>query len=156
MSQKTDLNVTPYYDDFSEDSQYHRILFRPGYAVQARELTQLQTIFQNQIERFGKHIFKEGAIVIPGGVTYDHLYYAIKLDYINHLKIEPILCEENTLIITNNMGCHKRGRLSPWHSRKLIRIIFYDQQLPFYKRLISGYIKNKREKKVVKKLEQIK
>lgn len=80
MSQKTDLNVTPYYDDFSESDQYHRILFRPGYAVQARELTQLQTIFQNQIERFGKHIFKEGAIVIPGGVTYDHLYYAVKLD----------------------------------------------------------------------------
>jgi len=79
MAQKTDLNVTPYYDDFSEADQYHRVLFRPGYAVQARELTQLQTILQNQIERFGKHIFQEGSIVIPGGVTYDSQYFAVKL-----------------------------------------------------------------------------
>ena len=79
--------------------------------------------------------------------------FEIKLDYINHLKIEPILCEENTLIITNNMGCHKRGRLSSGHSRKLIRISFYEQQLPFYKRLISDYLTNRREKKVVKKLK---
>ena len=79
MAQKTDLNVTPYYDDFDEADQYHRVLFRPGYAVQARELTQLQTILQNQVERFGKHIFQEGSIVIPGGVTYDNQYYAVKL-----------------------------------------------------------------------------
>ena len=36
--------VFPYYDDFDEDKNFKRILFRPGYAVQARELTQLQTI----------------------------------------------------------------------------------------------------------------
>ena len=46
--------VSPYYDDFDETKNFHRILFRPGYAVQARELTQIQTIMQNQIERFGK------------------------------------------------------------------------------------------------------
>ena len=79
MTQKTDLNVTPYYDDFDEDSNYHRVLFRPGFAVQARELTTLQTILQNQIERFGQHIFKEGSIVIPGHVGYDPNYYAVKL-----------------------------------------------------------------------------
>ena len=44
------FNVAPYYDDFSEDKNFHRILFRPAYAVQARELTQLQTILQNQLE----------------------------------------------------------------------------------------------------------
>ena len=76
-----------------------------------------------------------------------------KLDYINHLKIEPILCKENTLIITNNMGWHKRGRLSPGHSRKLIRILFYEEQLPFYKRPIKYYLINKREKEEVKKLK---
>jgi hypothetical protein len=79
MTQKTNLNVTPYYDDFDEDSNYHRVLFRPGFAVQARELTTLQTILQNQIERFGQHIFKEGSIVIPGHVGYDPNYYAVKL-----------------------------------------------------------------------------
>jgi hypothetical protein len=59
----TDLNVDPYYDDFNESKNFHRILFRPGLAVQARELTQMQSILQNQIDRFAEHIFKEGSIV---------------------------------------------------------------------------------------------
>ena len=48
------------------DNDFYRVLFRPGFAVQARELTTLQTILQNQIEQFGNHFFKEGTIVIPG------------------------------------------------------------------------------------------
>ena len=63
--QKTDLNVSPYYDDFDTTDNFHRVLFR-SFAVQARELTQLQSILQNQIEKFGTHMFKEGAMVIPG------------------------------------------------------------------------------------------
>jgi len=59
----TNLNVDPYYDDFSESKNFHRILFRPGLAVQARELTQIQSILQNQIDRFAEHVFKEGSIV---------------------------------------------------------------------------------------------
>jgi hypothetical protein len=65
-----ETKVFPYYDDFNEDKSFHRILFRPGYAVQARELTQLQTILQNQIERFGQHIFVNGSSVIGGEVKY--------------------------------------------------------------------------------------
>ena len=80
MAQKTDLNVTPYYDDYDEDEQFHKLLFKPGKAVQARELTTLQSILQNQIERFGRHIFKEGSIVIPGSVGYDDSYYSLKLE----------------------------------------------------------------------------
>ena len=49
----TNFNVAPFYDDFDETKNFHRILFRPGLAVQARELTQMQTILQNQIDRFG-------------------------------------------------------------------------------------------------------
>lgn len=66
-----DFNRHPYYDDFNEDNQYYRLLFQPGRAVQARELTQIQTFFQNQIERLGKHIFKDGAKVWGGKVIYD-------------------------------------------------------------------------------------
>ncbi len=77
--QKTDLNVSPYYDDFSEDSLFHRVLFRPAYSVQARELTQMQTILQNQIERIGSHFFKEGAVVIPGQTGFDITYSYVKL-----------------------------------------------------------------------------
>jgi len=79
MAQKTDLNVAPYYDDFDEDKNYLRTLFRPGYAVQARELTQLQSAVQNQIEKFGGHVFTEGAMVIPGQVTLMKDYYSLKL-----------------------------------------------------------------------------
>ncbi len=63
MPINTDLNTAPYFDDFDIDKQYYRVLFKPGYAVQARELTQLQTMLQNQIEQFGDNIFKEGSIV---------------------------------------------------------------------------------------------
>ena len=58
----TNFNVTPYYDDFDPTKNFHRILFRPGYAVQARELTQIQSMLQNQIDSFGKHVFREGRI----------------------------------------------------------------------------------------------
>ena len=79
MSQITNLNVAPYYDDFDPADNYHRVLFKPGYPVQARELTTLQSILQNQIERFGQHFFKEGAKVIPGNTAYNRNYYAVEL-----------------------------------------------------------------------------
>ena len=62
MAQKTNLNVAPYYDDFSSANNFNRVLFRPGFAIQARELTQLQSALQDQIQKHGDHIFKEGAI----------------------------------------------------------------------------------------------
>jgi hypothetical protein len=70
------FNVDPYYDDCSEDKKFLRMLFRPGYAVQARELTQLQTILQNQIERFGKNIFNEGSLVYGGEVVENRVKFA--------------------------------------------------------------------------------
>ena len=79
MPSPTDFNLSPYFDDFSESKKFHRVLFRPAFAVQARELTQSQTILQNQVEKFGDHMFKQGSIVIPGGVAFDDKYYAVKL-----------------------------------------------------------------------------
>ena len=79
MPSPTDFNVSPYYDDYAESKNFHRILFRPAFAVQARELTQAQTITQNQINKFGDHVFKNGAMVIPGQVSIDTSYYAVKL-----------------------------------------------------------------------------
>lgn len=80
MPQETNLNVAPYFDDYNEDKNFNRVLFKPASPVQARELTQLQTILQNQIERFGQHFFKEGAMVIPGQIAYDPLYYAVEIN----------------------------------------------------------------------------
>ena len=70
MPQETNLNVSPYFDDFDEDKNFHKVLFKPSYPIQARELTTLQTILQNQVERFGSHFFKEGSVVIPGQTNY--------------------------------------------------------------------------------------
>ncbi len=59
----TNLNTSPYFDDYAANSQHHRVLFKPSVPVQARELTQLQTILQSQIEKFGDNIVKQGSIV---------------------------------------------------------------------------------------------
>ena len=80
MAQKTDLNVSPYYDDFAEDKNFHRVLFKPSAAIQARELTQLQSILQTQIERFGSHIFKEGAIILGARTNYDNQYFGVRVE----------------------------------------------------------------------------
>jgi hypothetical protein len=66
-------------------------LFRPGYAVQARELTQLQTILQEQIRRHGDHMFKEGAMVIPGQISYDLNLNYVKLSFSAGVQAENIL-----------------------------------------------------------------
>ena len=70
-------NITPYYDDFDETKNYQRILFKPGVSVQARELTQMQTALQAQIDRHGRYTFKDGSRVVDGkdslAVSYTHL-----------------------------------------------------------------------------------
>ena len=80
MAQLTNLNVSPYYDDFDPNDNFNRVLFRPGFAVQARELTTLQSILQDQIEQQGKHIFKEGTVVIPGQASFSSYYTNIQLE----------------------------------------------------------------------------
>jgi len=72
MAIDTNFNVNPYYDDYDEDKKFLRMLFKPGYAVQARELTQLQTILQKQVERFGNHIFKNGSVVSGGQLVFQN------------------------------------------------------------------------------------
>ena len=76
--QITDLNVSPYYDDFDE-----QIIFI-GYSLDLsfefkRELTQLQSILQNQVERHGSHMFKEGSIVIPNQLSYSNDFPTLQL-----------------------------------------------------------------------------
>ena len=79
MSINTNFNANPYYDDYDEDKKFLRMLFKPGYAVQARELTQLQSILQKQTERFGNHVFKNGSVV-TGGQTFLQDATYLKLD----------------------------------------------------------------------------
>ena len=76
----TNFNVTPYNDDYSTTKNFHRVMFRPSFAVQARELTQLQTILQEQINKLGSHIFEQGSMVIPGDINIDMQYDYIQLE----------------------------------------------------------------------------
>ena len=102
-TQKTNLNVSPYFDDFDESKNYVRTLFRPGAAVQARELTQLQSSLQDQIAKHGDHIFEEGAMVIPGQVTYSQTYYSLKLADTfasETIKLSQFLDTTNPVVIT--------------------------------------------------------
>lgn len=105
MPQNTNLNISPYFDDFKEENNYKRVLFKPGTPIQARELTTLQSILQNQIEKFGKHFFKEGSVVIPGQISYDSNYFCVQIDE-THLGI-PV-----SLYINNFKGRLIKGELS--------------------------------------------
>ena len=105
MPQKTNLNISPYYDDFDKNDNFYKVLFKPGFPVQARELTTLQSILQNQVESFGSHMFKEGSMVIPGGITFDPQYYSVRLNS-EHLGI-PI-----SLYIDQLVGLRLTGQNS--------------------------------------------
>ena len=56
------------------------MLFNSGRSLQARELTQMQTILQRQIERLGSHTFKEGSVVKPAEQILNNAYEFVKLD----------------------------------------------------------------------------
>ena len=101
MPSPTDFNLSPYYDDFNESKKFHRILFRPSFAVQARELTQSQSILQNQVEKVSDHLFEKGAMVIPGEVGYNINYYAVKLtSFTDSASVGLTLADFNGLQLT--------------------------------------------------------
>jgi|688.fasta_scaffold06342_3 hypothetical protein len=97
------FNVDPYYDDFDPNKNYHRILFRPGRAVQARELTQSQTILQDQITKFANHIFKQNTPVTGGQVTINNQSIYIKLN--NTFNDNDVVASEFlNQVITDSTG----------------------------------------------------
>ena len=91
MPQKTNLNVSPYFEDFDASKNFYKILFRPGYSIQGRELTQLQSILQNQVEQFGKYAFKQGDLVIPGEVGLNNKLDFVKLSSVPHTTLGLII-----------------------------------------------------------------
>ncbi len=93
------FNIEPYWDDYNTPTadgltpkeKYNKMLFRPGHAVQARELTQMQSMLQNQVSSIGDHMFKEGSIVIPGGVSiYNKIDY-LKLSAVNTTNMSELI-----------------------------------------------------------------
>ena len=94
MPQKTNLNVAPYNDDFDPNKNFYKVLFRPGYSIQTRELSSLQSILQNQIESLGKFQFKQGELVIPGEVGLN-----TKLDYVKLSSVSEVAVNIGNTIV---------------------------------------------------------
>jgi hypothetical protein len=96
-------NLNPYYDDYNDDKNFHRLLFKPSYAVQARELTQIQTILQKQVERFGSHVFKNGSVVTGGQFFFqDSISLKIDNDYSN-TTVSVSNFDNKTLLSANTL-----------------------------------------------------
>lgn len=96
MPIQTDLSVSPYFDDYNEQKDFYKVLFRPGVAVQARELNQLQSILQKQIERFGNNIFKQGTIIDGCDITFH--------SGLQYVKIRDIETNSTAVDVTKYQG----------------------------------------------------
>ena len=98
----------PYYDDYSLSSGYLKSLFKPGYAVQARELTQVQSMLQSQIEHFGSHIFKNGSIVLGGEIGESTAHY-VRVGEADALSnISELVGKDLLKVIENDEGIEIR------------------------------------------------
>lgn len=80
MPQSTNLNITPYNDDFNPSNNYYRYLFAANTALQARELTGIQSMLQDQIEKQGSHQFKDGSIVSGGAISHIGQFDFVRFD----------------------------------------------------------------------------
>lgn len=87
----TNFNVSPYYDDFDENKKFLRVLFRPSFPVQARELTQLQTILQNQIQRFGSSIYDDGTVVVGSNFSLSDATYIKLPETVNFTALSALI-----------------------------------------------------------------
>ncbi len=97
-------SVSPYFDDFDETKGYHEILFKPRRAVQTRELNQIQSIFHNQVQHLGNHIFKEGSLVIPGETSYDLAYNYVKVVVNDYENVKNLLSANNNTLTGGTSG----------------------------------------------------
>jgi hypothetical protein len=103
MPQDTNLNVSPYFDDFDRNKNYYKVLFKPGFPVQARELTTTQSILQNQIEQLGSNILKQGSAVTGGQRTYFDRFTGIQIQRIYQgIPVDSYLENLVGKIITGN------------------------------------------------------
>jgi hypothetical protein len=105
MAIETDLSRKPYFDDYDPDKNFYQVLYRPATSVQARELNQMQSILQDQINKFGRHIFKEGSVIEGCSFTFDSDYHFVKIkdNYANNFAIDNI-ADINDKIIRNANG----------------------------------------------------
>ena len=104
MTLQTDLSRSPYFDDYDSTKNFYRVLYRPSVALQTRELNQMQTILQDQIDKFGRHIFKEGSVIEGCSFTFDSTYSYVKIqdNYANSTAFT--ITDFSNNYITNSNG----------------------------------------------------
>jgi hypothetical protein len=125
------MGRSPYYDDYNPAKKFLKVLFKPGVPLQARELSQAQSILQNQIERFGKHIFENGSVVLGGEVTVSKTNF-IRLDNSNVLSTTALkeivgqrITDGSTTIATV-VGAFDQGRDSDGLSQDPHQVLFFN------------------------------
>lgn len=79
MSFDTNLNVSPYFDDFDANNQFYHVAYKPSVSIQARELNQMQSILRHQIEKFGDSIFQIGTIIEGCNFVFYPVYPYVKI-----------------------------------------------------------------------------
>lgn len=101
-----DFNVAPYFDDYDPKKNFYKILFQPSRPTQTRELNQLQSILQEQISRFGNHMFKNGTMVLPGHVYYDNKVISVKLNAVaNSVSANSVVSElQDKVVVGQSTG----------------------------------------------------
>lgn len=81
---------TDYFDDLNIpdsngltplDKNYLRVLFKPGVSVQTRELNQLQSAIQAQLDHVGESIFRSGKPVLGGVPQFESTSKISSLDF---------------------------------------------------------------------------
>lgn len=95
-------NSAPYFDDAASaiSKDYVQILFRPGYAVQARELTQLQSLLQYQISQMGDFLFTDGSPVVGGHITFDNTVTSLLIQANDNITLSDF----SGKLLTNPIG----------------------------------------------------
>jgi Domain of unknown function (DUF4815) len=103
------FNVAPYFSDGPReiDQNYMQLLFNPARALQARELTVLQSILQNQISQVGEFVLADGSPVTGGHVSFDGTVQAIQLQqqFANtDINLSDFFVNGNNTLIINASG----------------------------------------------------
>ena len=107
---EVDKSRSPYFDDYNRDDNYYEMLFRPRRAVQTRELNQVQTMFYEQVKRFGEHIFEDGSVVIPGESNYDLELSYVTANINNISSVIDVLSSDGVELKSSN-GVSARVKL---------------------------------------------
>ena len=115
---------TPYYDDYVPSKRFQKILYKPSFAVQSRELNQSQSIINENIKNISNVILDSGDPLKPG-----QLIYSNKVDYITLDTLEP----------WNNYHFNAGGRNS---ARYLIGKYITDAAIRIKAQIITGAARN--------------